>query len=120
MIDLTEQIRARYEKRLKKVLKINRHLTYNKDLSLGPIGSWILTSQKGIDSALKILVEKNTAVFIHQKYGSAVVLWEYMEQDFIIQTWFNKIMASNHKTKSLTEVRDFMIQAWNFCKTRKS
>ena len=118
VIDLTEQIRERYEKRLRKILKINRYLTYNKDLAYGPIGSWVLTSPKGIDSALKILIEKNTAIFIHQKNGSAVFFWEYIEQDFISQTWFEKTIITNQKTKNINELKEMMINAWSFCKKK--
>jgi hypothetical protein len=119
MIDLQEQIRERYEKRLRKILKINRHLVYNKDASLGPIGAWILTSKKGIDSGIKLLIEKAIGIYIHQEYGSAVFLWDYYEQEFTTQVWFNKKLQTEKRTKNVNELKELMCSAWEYCRKKK-
>jgi len=118
-IDITEQIRERYEKRLRKILKINKYLVYNKNIALAPIGAWILTSSKGINSAIKLLIEKAIGIYIHQEYGSAMFLWDIYEQEFVAQTWFEKKLISNHRTKNVNELKELMNEAWKYCRQKK-
>jgi len=118
-IDLTEQARERYEKRLRKILKINRYLTYNKDIKLGPIGAWILESKKGVESAVKLLIERSAPIFIHREQGSAVFAWDYLEQEFDIQMWYQQQLVLQCKTKNVNELKEHMENAWTFCLTKK-
>ena len=118
-IDLTEQIRERYEKRLRKILKINKHLTYNKDIHFGPIGAWIINDKKGVESAIKLLVEKSAPIYIHRKYGSAVFSWDYLEQEFIIQVWYQQQLIEQSKTKNVAELKIKMEDAWKMCLKKK-
>ena len=118
-INLTEQIRERYEKRLRKILKINRHLTYNKDIHFGPIGAWILKSKLGIESAVKLLIEKSAPTYIHRQYGSAVFSWDYLEQDFIMEIWFKEELIKKEKTKNVIELKKLMEEAWVYCLQKK-
>jgi len=118
-IDLTDQFRARVEKRIRKILKINKYLLYNQNKEYGPIGAWIMTSKKAIPSAKKLIIEKNTAIYIHRQYGSAVFTWDYIEQEFVMQIWFQQKMVEHKVTKNINEFEQMMIEAWNYCTSRK-
>jgi hypothetical protein len=118
-VDLKEQMRLRYEQRLRKVLKIHDYLEYNKDPEFGEIGSWAIKSKRGIDDAIKVLIEKSAPIYIHHLYGSASFKWDYFEQHFVCQLWANEQMLEETITENADDLRKTMIRFWSFCRYKK-
>jgi len=118
-IDLTEVTRDRYEKRMRKVLKVGDHLKYNRDLNFGEIGAWILLSIKGLEAAVKLLIDKACTIYVHQPYASAKFSWNYYDQEFQCELWKNQKSVEKVTSGSIKEVKVQMHKYWQFCKYRK-
>ena len=118
-IDLTEQMRNRYESRMRKVLNVKDHLQYNRDPEYGEIGSWILTSARGIKDAIKLMVEKGCPIYIHTTYGSALFKWNYYEQEWQMELWQNQKQIESETASDIREVETQMKKWWKRCKYNK-
>jgi len=118
-IDPVEMMRERYENRLRKVLNIKKHLKYNKDINYGEIGSWILLSIRGIDDAIKLLIEKAISIYIHNVFGSAVFKWNHYEQHFECQLWSNQKLLNEFQSMNIKEVKDKMQKYWRYCRYKE-
>jgi hypothetical protein len=119
-INITEQIRDRYEERLRKLLKVRDGLQYNRNTELGEIGSWIITKQSGIKDALKLIVDKACPIYIHHKYGSGVFKWDYINNEFQCELWSEKKMLDDYRSSNLNFMKEKMIAYWRYCAYKKS
>jgi len=118
-IDITDIVRERYEKRLRKVLKIGPFLRYNRDVDLGPIGSWILTGIRGLKEAKRILIDRAAPIYIHQKHGSAVFVWDYEASVFRAELWKKSNLIKEYKADNIDELDSIFKNCWKYCKYAK-
>lgn len=119
-INITDMMRDRCEKRLRKVFKIKpQHLQYNRDPKLGELGSWILVSSRGAQEAIKLLIDKLVTIYIHRHHGSAFFKWDYYEQEFLCQLWSHQKLLDELKTGSIDDVKSKIKEYWNFCRYKK-
>lgn len=118
-IDVTDIIRERYEKRLRKVLKIGDFLKYNRNVALGPIGSWILTGIRGLPEVKKLLIDKASQIYVHERYGSAVFAWDYEQSVFRAELWSKEELIKEYEISSIDELDSVIKNCWKYCKYNK-